>query len=186
MHICGERIVEDSKLMKIPFWLNILCILVHLSLPCLSQVNLSSATINAGGGSFRNEAGIFEWSLAEMPFVITVKKAELLLTGGVLQPYKPVFTTAVDFPNGYIKVFPTITTDYITVYCNIPNQGNVSVTITSFLGKAITEYTIPVNKTVVQKKISVNNFEKGLYYLRVQFVNPPNQFYQSTFEFIKM
>ena len=151
--------------------------------PSFSQMILLSKAVNASGGSFRNQEMIFEWSLAEMPLTLPVQKPDFMLTAGILQPFEPTFKHPVAFPIGYIKVYPTIATDHIALYCSIPLQASIQYTITDFTGKFRIGYTFPVNRETVRKNIQVNQLERGLYVLTVQAASPEGQ-YQSAFPFI--
>lgn len=162
-------------------------ILILLGTKSFSQIKLSSFTINSSGQSVHSKTFYLEWSVTEMVTVQTMKKEELLISSGILQPEVRIKHKSIDFPPGYIKVFPTIAESYITVLTKNPEKGILHIVIVDMQGRIFTDYTVPANEVNFQIRIPLVTLASGLYYLQAGYQNSSGLIhYYKSFTFLKL
>ena len=134
-----------------------------------SQSVMPSA-YNSAGGSAVIGGNTYEWAFAEMMLVNTAVTPNVIVTSGVLQPVDPnVGLEEIQAPKGEVNVYPSPTTDLLTIETTFDNSGKLGYQLIDISGKTLTSKltALPTGSTI--NTLSLSSYPAGEYLLRILF-----------------
>jgi hypothetical protein len=166
----------------------LLCATIHLD--CIAQ-NLSSSVQNIGGQS-RNatiECALV-YSIGEMASIQNfIGTNNYHLSTGFLQSFTPIVTGVnelISIPNASLSIAPNPTSQFIQIQTQFSQLGILQFQLMDMRSKI--RYQLPpisINGNF-QKRVDLNEYPSGVYFIKVQFQPSRGPAQQSVYKIIKL
>ncbi len=152
-----------------------------------SQSVMPSA-YNSAGGSKVIGGNTYEWAFAEMMLVNTAVTPNVIVTSGVLQPVDPnVGLEDLQAIKGQVNVFPSPTTDLLTIETTFDNSGKLYYLLIDLSGKTISSNIASLTSGTTTNTLSLSTYPAGEYLLRILYLPVCNSAkYTQTFKVQKI
>lgn len=161
---------------------------IFCTVNALNAQSISPSIINTNGGFTTLAGNHYEWSIGEMVLVNTASTGNLIVTQGILQPFKSSGGTATkDEKNIYnlVKVYPNPSNDILFMDADFKEEGILQVKLCDIQGKILYKNEYIITKYDISKtSYTLNMFAAGTYYLILDFSNKNNT-YTATYKLEK-
>lgn len=145
-----------------------------LALLCfLSNGIYAQSTINAtgGGGIIGNNS--YEYSIGEMTIVSTYSSPSLVVTQGVLQPFKQNATVNTNFniTQDELRIYPNLTSAIVYIKSNFKESGILKGSLYDVNGSFIQNDEWKLLNGAEINQLDISHLAQGNYYLHLNFNN---------------
>ncbi len=153
--------------------------------------SLSITVQNIGGQSSNSSIdGALIYSIGEMSSIQNFISANnFQLSTGFLQSFIPLVTGINDFlsiPTNAISISPNPASRYIQVQANFTQTGTLQFSLIDMHSKTISQILpVRINGTY-QKRLDLDQYTSGLYYLKIRFQPSRGPVQQSVYKIIKL
>ena len=152
---------------------------------------LSSTVQNTGGQSSNSSIdGALIYSIGEMSSIQNfISTNNFQLSTGFLQSFIPLVTginDLISIPTSAISISPNPASQYIQVQANFNQTGTLQLNLIDMHSKTISQILpVSINGTY-QKRLDLDQYASGLYYLKIRFQPSRGLAQQSVFKIIKL
>lgn len=143
----------------------------------LQAQTIEPATINASSLYYSNATLQVDGSIGEMTLVSTVKKPNLIVTQGLLQPNLAIPDNITEnyFSTNGISVYPNPTTSDLNIIAQLKEGGDFTIRLTDMLGKIIFSENMKAIVGENNISVSLNAIAQGNYVLLVNYQSTQSQ-----------
>lgn len=139
----------------------------------LAAQQRTSSTVNAGGGSFRNDHYQVDWSIGELARIDTriSDNKVLLVTQGLLQPDfggQLVMVSDPGFAPGEVKILPNPVRSLLQVQFSLRQIGRIRCILYSAKGERVFQSQFQYYGYGYTQTINMTKLATGGYYLYVE------------------
>ena len=151
----------------------------------------SSITVNAGGGSYKSEQVLLDWSIGELSRIDTrvSENKVLLVTQGILQPdhgRQLIMVTDPGFAPGEVRILPNPVKTHLQVQFSLRQAGRIRCLLYGTRGEQVLRSEFHYYGYGYTQGINMTHLPAGTYYLNVELEPVAGSARKGSFKIIKL
>lgn len=166
----SDQIKLQFKFMKRAFFF---ILLFMLPLWSISQIQLSTKTINATGAQFKNDNYSIDYSIGELTVIQTAFTPGIVITAGLLQPTRWILTNSNNTSIDYIKVLPTfVQGNTIYLEMTLAKNKHLDLRLINVLGQQLAFWKFTDQEDFIRHSLQLPILMRGSYFLELWIIDP--------------